>query len=102
MSDKPLSLEDDEPRPVKRRSPKLPPEPVDDYSLKEDFKAAFRGNVIIFLTVMKFIAAGVGFIFALIALNDNSAVRVGAYAGLACFCGIVARLIQAEEHRLRK
>lgn len=39
----------------------------------------------------------IGFGFFVVAIIDESAVRVAAYSGLACFWAIMARIMQAEQ-----
>jgi hypothetical protein len=52
-----------------------------------------------FVGLVKWAALAVGAVLAVVALTAP-AVQAGALAGLACFLGIVARVVQAEEHRM--
>jgi phage FluMu protein Com len=50
-------------------------------------------------SVLKWIGLGIGGIWLVAVFADSeSAPREAVYAGLACFFGIVARLMQAEQH----
>lgn len=53
------------------------------------------------LAVVKWLLLGLGGALAFAALTA-SAVQAGAIAGLACFLGIAARVVQAEQHRYPK
>jgi len=49
-------------------------------------------------SVLKWVCLGIGVaVMALTLSGSNSAVQEAAGAGIACFCGIVARIMQAEE-----
>ena len=49
-------------------------------------------------SVLKWVCLGIGIaVMALTLSGSNSAIQEAAGAGIACFCGIVARIMQAEE-----
>lgn len=83
--EKPLDLDDDEPRPKKKRPPaELPSIPAHLVT------AGFFG-------VAKWLLLGLGALFVVVALNQ-AAPWAAAFSGIACFVAIAARIAQAEEH----
>lgn len=84
--DEPLDL-DDEDEPPRRRRDTPPPPPG----------AVAAG----FLGVAKWLLLGLGAVLAAVAFTQNAA-QAAALSGLACFLGIAARVVQAEEHRHRR
>ncbi|AMV28795.1 hypothetical protein VT84_30660 [Gemmata sp. SH-PL17] len=82
---RPLDIEDDDrPRPHSR--PALPPP-----------GAVAAG----FFNLAKWFALGAAAMLAAVAITQG-AVWASAFAGLACFVAIVARILQAEEHIRRR
>jgi hypothetical protein len=59
-----------------------------------------------FLAVLKWLLLAVGalFVFAPFFVSSSNGARLASYglAGMGCFLGIAARMVQAEEHRLRE
>lgn len=85
--EKPIDL-DDADRPRKRRRPVEP----ERESPPPHLVAANAFGVV------KWVSLGVGVLLIVVALSQ-AAPWAAAFAGMACFAGIVARVFQAEEHQ---
>ena len=49
--------------------------------------------------VGKWVALAIGCLFAYMGYESKNILQTAAASGLACFCGIVSRILQAEEHQ---
>ncbi len=52
----------------------------------------------ILFAIAKFGLIGIGCLLCLVALKAENVIQTAAWAGVACFVGILARMAQAEEH----
>lgn len=87
----PLPIDDGPPR--RRRPRPLPAEDIED----DEPNSPKEGPESLWM-ILKYVAFGVGMLMAFQAAQAP-AVQAGAWAGLACFCAVGARLAQAEQHR---
>ena len=106
---------DEEDRPQKRRKP-LPPRPQDDdddepksrhrrsgRKNETDEESPISYTVLLpaeLFTVAKVCLLGLGGIIALAAFIADTVIQTAALSGLACYVGIMARIVQAEECRV--
>lgn len=77
------------------------PMPLDDYEDEGEDEGVPAGRRVSAWAVLAWAALGAGAMLALAAVGARNAVAAAPVAGLACFCGIAARVFQAEAHRRR-